>query len=870
MRVGRIMRDDRLDARHKRLAIWHYVLEQELVSGTQFVLAQPGGQMYAVIGASHEVLRVPNRGGAAWFGYLNETYGLLEHEPWTTAIHDAVRHYIQRKGVKAEMRRFAACDPRTTTGYISNYDGCMYKIDGEAITRVTNGEDGVFFADDDDGHPCANPDIGPHGMLLERLTNPNFAAAGLAGITPELQRKALTIWIFALAFPDLLIDKPILLVEGVMGAGKCLGRGTPVLMFDGSVKPVERVVDGDLVMGPDSKPRRVSGTTKGHGPLYRVTPIKGDAFVCNDAHVLTVVLSGHKNKRNEWINRNKIVDAEIGEFKRYQRYTALGRDQALLFRCPVYFPTRAVSVEPYLVGLWLGDGHKDGAAITKNDTEIHAYCEEIATQHGLTIRKHVDPRNGVVTCHFTSGALGGAGRNPLRTFFKTCVVDGEKRIPREYLINSEPVRLNLLAGLLDTDGYLGNNYYEITMKDVGLRDDVLFLARSLGFAAYSTIKWATIKSIGFEGSYYRVTISGHIDRIPCKLKRKQAKPRQQVKDVLRTGFKIEPIGDGEYFGFQLDGDGRFLLGDFTVTHNTSCVTHAQLVLTGAEHPMVLQRNKEDDFGVILTRSPIALFDNTDSFIDWVPDAIAAYATGAKWHKRRLFTDDENLVIKPQSFIAVATRNPASFRRDDVADRCLILRFDRRQSFTDRGTLVNDLLDNRGALFGEYLWFLGQISARIRAEGGLSTRNERFRMASFAALGRVIGRVLGWGTDDVDHVLSALQGERDAFVNEEDPLVELLEQWIGYKSRHAPTNIGRTVNANVLHAELETFAQSKQIQWKDTPRTLVSKLRSTHVERVFRIEQQNVNGQRHFRLWRHTDPRLELVPGDGEVALPEDE
>jgi hypothetical protein len=523
MRVGRIMRDDRLDARGKRLAIWYYVLEQELMSGSQFVLAQPGGQMYAVIGATHEVLRVPTRGGSAWFGYLNETYGLMEHEPWMTAVHDAFRHYIQRRGTKAEMRRFSAYSPQTHTGYVSNYDGCMYKIDGANVSRVTNGEDGIFFADDDEGVPCADPDIGPHGQLLDQLTNPNFAASGLSGITPEQQRKALTLWIFALAFPDLLDDKPILLVEGTMGSGK-----------------------------------------------------------------------------------------------------------------------------------------------------------------------------------------------------------------------------------------------------------------------------------------------------------------------------------------------------------TSAITHTQLVLTGAKHPMVLQRNKEDDFGVILTRSPIALFDNTDSFIDWVPDAIAAYATGAKWHKRKLFTDDENLVIKPQSFIAVATRNPASFRRDDVADRCMILRFDRRTSFTASGTLTSDLIANRPALFGEYLWFIGQITERIRVEEGLSTRNEQFRMASFAALGRVIGRVLGWSDSDVTEVLQALQGERDAFVNEEDPLVELLEQWIAYKSKHQPSNIGRVINANQLHAELETLAGSKQMQWKDTPRTLVAKLRSTYVERIFRVEIINISGVRNFRLWRHTDAKLELVPDDGDeiISIPE--
>lgn len=523
MRIARILRDTRLDARGKRLSVWSYVIHNELQSGTQFVLAQPGGQMYAVLGESNEVVRVPSRGGSAWFGYLNATYGLTEREQYMTVLHDCFRHYIQRHGIKSEMRRLSKYDTETNTAYLSSYDGRMFKIDGERWSRISNGEDGVFFADDDGGRPLVGePDVGPHGILLETLTAASYAPSGLSGITPEQQRKALAIWVLSLAFPDLLIDKPILMVEGVRGSGK-----------------------------------------------------------------------------------------------------------------------------------------------------------------------------------------------------------------------------------------------------------------------------------------------------------------------------------------------------------TSCVTHAQLVITGSKHPIVLQRNKEDDFGVILMRSPIALFDNLDSYIDWVPDVIAGYCTGAKWEKRKLFTDDENLVIKPHSFIAVATRNPASFRRDDVADRCLILRFERRQTFTDRGTLENDLLSNRPALFGEYLYYVGQIIELIRRDGGMSSRNERFRMASFAALARVIGRVLQWEDGEVDRVLDALAMESDAFTAEEDPLIDLLNHWLKYKTQWTPSNVGRLVTANQLHAELESLAQAHQIQWKDTPRSLQQKLRSTAVERAFQIEPTVLEGQRVFKLWRHGDPRLELVPNDAPISITEE-
>ena len=71
----------------------------------------------------------------------------------------------------------------------------------------------------------------------------------------------------------------------VMPTG-CHAAGTQILMFDGSTKPVEDVVVGDVLMGPDSTPRNVLRLARGVEPLYRITPKKGEAFVVNEGHVL--------------------------------------------------------------------------------------------------------------------------------------------------------------------------------------------------------------------------------------------------------------------------------------------------------------------------------------------------------------------------------------------------------------------------------------------------------------------------------------------------------------------------------------------------------------------------------------------------------
>ena len=71
------------------------------------------------------------------------------------------------------------------------------------------------------------------------------------------------------------------------------------------------------------------------------------------------------------------------------------------------------------------------------------------------------------------------------------------------------------------------------------------------------------------GIYNTINISGNrLDEIPTMVKRKQAQPRQQIKDALLTGVTVESVGRGDYYGFTLDGNNRYLMGDFTVTHNT--------------------------------------------------------------------------------------------------------------------------------------------------------------------------------------------------------------------------------------------------------------------------------------------------------------
>lgn len=357
------------------------------------------------------------------------------------------------------------------------------------------------------------------------------------------------------------------LLLGVQGCGKCFEKDTPILMFDGEVKAVQDVVAGDLVMGPDSRPRRVLSTTSGHDEMFRVTPTKGDAYVVNADHILTLRLSG-SHRAYKQADAQGIINIPIRD---YLTQSACFKQRCMGYRASVEFPARPVPLDPYFLGVWLGDGSEKTPSVTTADEIIVEHVTETASLHGLNVRRAEKSNcaNRAATYFLTAGNQGRPS-NPVLIALRDLGVLGNKHIPLLYRANSREVRLRLLAGIVDTDGCFAGNDYEIIQKRKRLADDIVFVARSLGLAAYvrPCQKSCLVNGMRFTGTYYRIHISGDTDMIPVRLHSKQAYPRQQRKNVLNTGIRVEPIGPGDYYGFAVDGDHRFLLGDFTVVHNS--------------------------------------------------------------------------------------------------------------------------------------------------------------------------------------------------------------------------------------------------------------------------------------------------------------
>ena len=344
----------------------------------------------------------------------------------------------------------------------------------------------------------------------------------------------------------------------------CHAKGTPILMFDGSVKNVEDVQIGDEIMGWDSTPRTVFGVTRGRGKMAKIIPVKGDPFVVNLDHILTLVQTNVHRSRPNFGSNGEVVDISV---RKWLEWTAGKKHVFKLFRTPVVsWPEKGVPIEPYHLGVLLGDGclvGKSALSICKPDKEIREVAKEIALLHGC---KHVHrfPKDRCEVHSLQGGNLWAC----LQSLGLAGTHSGGRFVPAAYKTGSWNQRRRILAGLLDTDGSVtGINGFDYVSQSRRLSEDVVFLARSLGLAAYMspTEKYC---QTGGGGIYWRVGISGDTSILPLSIYRKQTPPRFQKKNVLRTGFRVELLPEDDFYGFTLDGDGRFLMGDFTVTHNT--------------------------------------------------------------------------------------------------------------------------------------------------------------------------------------------------------------------------------------------------------------------------------------------------------------
>ena len=390
----------------------------------------------------------------------------------------------------------------------------------------------------------------------------------------------------------------------------CHAPGQQVVMFDGTLKKVKDVKVGDKLMGPDSVPRIVSRTFEGESELYEIVPKRGKPFTVTKSHYLTLVRTGVVRTPNKLRCKKvdlggEVKDVMVGEWLDWSKTQK--HIHKLVKSGVVSFPTKPdLPIDPYFLGVLLGDGGLTvNVTVTTTSEIIKSEVYKQAKRFNLRVAKHTHPDKATIYRIASrqdekkgkpkhSNALLVAVRS-LGLFGKN---SGTKIIPPIYKTASISQRLDLLAGLLDTNGSLDSekNSYDYITKSSVLADDICYLVRSLGLWASEPQSCQKRDQNGKGGTYYRIYIAGNICRIPCRIVEKQASPTYNRRtNPLRVGFDAKSVGVGRYCGFSVDKDHRYLLDDFTITHNsgkTYIMINMLKCLPPKTHALVLVDSKE--------------------------------------------------------------------------------------------------------------------------------------------------------------------------------------------------------------------------------------------------------------------------------------
>jgi len=382
------------------------------------------------------------------------------------------------------------------------------------------------------------------------------------------------------SIPRLLAAGTIEIAPLAYMRGRAQPVETPVLTPDG-FRPIGTLAVGDLVVGSDGQPTPVVGVyPQGIKDIYRVTTQDGASTLCSGDHLWAVATRDdrRRNKPLRVLKTNEMIgDLRANHYHRYE---------LPLFSSPVLFPSREVPMDPYALGLLLGDG-----CITGTTTPSFASLDsELADALGALIP-------GIRVIHkrgpdYVLPRLRATGEsvtleNPITGVARRLGLSGarseDKFVPDPYLYNSAEVRIGVLQGLLDSDGgpvtQAGRTCrIEFVTTSRQLHDDVLFLVRSLGGVAYSRVRpklgrrpgSARGREVYHRHDAYCLNIRLPADIEPFRLGRKRARYNAAGGGrPVRFIESIEPAGAAEAVCIAVAAaDSLYTTEDFLLTHNT--------------------------------------------------------------------------------------------------------------------------------------------------------------------------------------------------------------------------------------------------------------------------------------------------------------
>jgi len=370
---------------------------------------------------------------------------------------------------------------------------------------------------------------------------------------------------------------------------ECFDPNTPILMWDGHIKLAKEIKVGDLLIDEKGQSTRVKSICSGYKEMYKICHTKNNFsnYTVTSNHILTLKSTLHKQvskckKSNKFyvltLNKDKlkhcykqfatreeaqeysdsitddaIIDISIEDYLKLSQYM---KSKLRTFKCDsIDWPSQDVELDPYILGMWLGDGLSNGYGFSTADDELLTIWKKWAAEHDTHVHHyHIRPNK-----HGNFCGAKVAKHNTLNDKLSRYNLVNNKHIPKQYLVNSRTARLKLLAGLIDTNGNVTANGYEIHIcqgpNNTSIITDLILVVQSLGFSCHV--------------KYTEITITGSkLYEIPTRLVQKNSNLHKQKSDFLQSNFTLEKKDIEPFVGWQLEGNGRFLLGDCIVTHNT--------------------------------------------------------------------------------------------------------------------------------------------------------------------------------------------------------------------------------------------------------------------------------------------------------------
>jgi hypothetical protein len=232
----------------------------------------------------------------------------------------------------------------------------------------------------------------------------------------------------------------------------------------------------------------------------------------------------------------------------------------------------------------------------------------------------------------------------------------------------------------------------------------------------------------------------------------------------------------------------------------------RLVLGHEAEVTALERSKPDGFIAAISSLPIAVFDNVDEDISWLPDHLAQLATGVSFKRRKYYTTNESVEFKPHCYVALTSRTPKFIDgRDDVLDRTLVLQTHRRAHFSTEQTQLATIAKKRNLLWTELLRNLNRLLRFVRPTGSDSSQVS-FRMADFANFAMSFATAEDQ-PEKAARILKCLESRRAETLLSNEPVAECLEKWLADSANH-----GSEVTSGTLHRVLEPIAKQLGIVW----------------------------------------------------------